>query len=526
MKNRFFILLTLVVFSFAILFTAVTCGTSSGEEASSGEEGTQGITITSPGEITVLSIGNTITVTWTSENVMNVKIEISYNNMAAWNTIEESLDASVGTYTWTVAGIPSTQCYLRIFDAEDGDPVVVLGPFTLEYTVTYTLKDFYTGSPVSGITMNVNGSEYTSDSSGKITVHIIDQADPNFTAYFVSSSMAEAQYKLNYDDSQLYFRFLVTESFSHTLFLKPYSPPSPNITVSGSVEGSWTDVFVYSADDGLLVDSYSGGVVAASVGPGYNVDLYRTGLYYFIVYDSSSMTTLYYRTHTVSASATQTFDLTDPGTTVSFSGTADSRADVLYGCLLIGGNYTSAGNGPPMFSSPIVGGTINATFPFNSGDTVWLAMGASSETPPPYYIPPEQYTSDTSDLNFTLNDSGSTVPDPWNANPQFDGTTLTWIAAGNATEYVIEFSVSETIALFAFTDGTSFSIPDDITVDSIDYISMYPVWADTGSSTVVCFASIWAQCFDSNVTLLPLDIVSGTIVDYRDTLSAYWSGGD
>ena len=84
-------------------------------------------TVTPPSSITVLIPnggevwlqGTTEDITWTSENVIDVKIELSLNNGASWSTIIEST-LSNGIYSWLVnSPQPSTQSLIRISDVSD-----------------------------------------------------------------------------------------------------------------------------------------------------------------------------------------------------------------------------------------------------------------------------------------------------------------------------------------------------------------------------------------------------------------------
>jgi hypothetical protein len=58
-------------------------------------------------------------ITWTSTNVTNVKLEYSLNNGSAWTQIIASVVASTGTYSWTVPTAISNQCRVRITDTTD-----------------------------------------------------------------------------------------------------------------------------------------------------------------------------------------------------------------------------------------------------------------------------------------------------------------------------------------------------------------------------------------------------------------------
>jgi hypothetical protein len=56
-------------------------------------------------------------VTWTSSNVTNVKIDYSTNNGGLWLNVVSSIPAASGSYSWTIPNTPSTECLVRISNA-------------------------------------------------------------------------------------------------------------------------------------------------------------------------------------------------------------------------------------------------------------------------------------------------------------------------------------------------------------------------------------------------------------------------
>ncbi|MCK5128187.1 MAG: CRTAC1 family protein, partial [candidate division Zixibacteria bacterium] len=80
------------------------------------------ITITSPNGGEAWEIESIHDITWTSiGTVGNVKIEYSLDNGAAWSEIIASTEND-GNYPWTLPGIPSDNCLVRISEP-DGDPI-------------------------------------------------------------------------------------------------------------------------------------------------------------------------------------------------------------------------------------------------------------------------------------------------------------------------------------------------------------------------------------------------------------------
>lgn len=107
------------------------------------------ITVTSPNGGETWSGSSMQNITWSSQNVDNVRIEFSSNNGSSWNIIQSTYPAGTGTFPWQVpsAGISgSNQCLVRISNATD-----------------LTLSDVSNGTwsiPASSISvLSPNGSE-------------------------------------------------------------------------------------------------------------------------------------------------------------------------------------------------------------------------------------------------------------------------------------------------------------------------------------------------------------------------------
>jgi len=77
------------------------------------------VTVTSPDGGENWQVGSTQNITWTSENVTNVKIEYSVNNGTNWTVIAASVAAAAGSYSWNVPNTPATQCLVRLTDASN-----------------------------------------------------------------------------------------------------------------------------------------------------------------------------------------------------------------------------------------------------------------------------------------------------------------------------------------------------------------------------------------------------------------------
>lgn len=79
----------------------------------------QAITVLSPNGGENWQAGSQQSITWSSQEVLNVKLEYTIDNDTNWMTIEENIPANSNSYTWIVPNTPSNNCRVRISDAGD-----------------------------------------------------------------------------------------------------------------------------------------------------------------------------------------------------------------------------------------------------------------------------------------------------------------------------------------------------------------------------------------------------------------------
>ncbi len=77
------------------------------------------IQVTKPNGGEVWYINQHKLIEWTSNNLNNVKIELSTNNGANWNLIANNVSAQAGSYEWIVTGPTSEQCLIKISSMEN-----------------------------------------------------------------------------------------------------------------------------------------------------------------------------------------------------------------------------------------------------------------------------------------------------------------------------------------------------------------------------------------------------------------------
>jgi regulation of enolase protein 1 (concanavalin A-like superfamily) len=90
------------------------------------------LTITSPNGGEDWHVGTSQNITWTSSSITDVKIEISYDNGAVWNVLAQTVDATLGSYTFSVPNNPTTTAIIRISDASNSAVFDISdNPFTI-----------------------------------------------------------------------------------------------------------------------------------------------------------------------------------------------------------------------------------------------------------------------------------------------------------------------------------------------------------------------------------------------------------
>ncbi|MGC9361430.1 MAG: PKD domain-containing protein [Candidatus Syntrophosphaera sp.] len=124
------------------------------------------LTLTSPNGGELWYTGSTHQITWNSNNISGVLLDFSLNNGSNWNPITTSLiDASPGTYNWTIPNVNTTQALVRIrvpgtndvYDVSDNvftimdEPIPPVADFSADVTSGYEpLAVHFTDESVAG----------------------------------------------------------------------------------------------------------------------------------------------------------------------------------------------------------------------------------------------------------------------------------------------------------------------------------------------------------------------------------------
>ncbi len=77
----------------------------------------QSVQVVTPNGGEILQAGKGYSVKWNSSNITTVNIDYSSDNGSSWNSVATSVNASTGTYLWTVPNIITTQAIIRVSSA-------------------------------------------------------------------------------------------------------------------------------------------------------------------------------------------------------------------------------------------------------------------------------------------------------------------------------------------------------------------------------------------------------------------------
>ena len=79
------------------------------------------ILVKSPSGGDILGVDSSLTISWISDGVEKVTIELSTDGGSTWQVIADNIDASSGTYQFTPSGIDSEECLVKITDTANAD---------------------------------------------------------------------------------------------------------------------------------------------------------------------------------------------------------------------------------------------------------------------------------------------------------------------------------------------------------------------------------------------------------------------
>lgn len=148
------------------------------------------LAVTSPNGNEHLQVGKQQNITWAQSGLSNVKLEYTTDNGTNWMTIVSSINASLGTYQWTIPNLPSTGCKVRVSDVTNN----------LIYdnsNSTFTIASLALTSP-NGSENFLEGSSHsitwTSTNVSNVKIDYSTDGGSNYNAVVASTSASAGSY--------------------------------------------------------------------------------------------------------------------------------------------------------------------------------------------------------------------------------------------------------------------------------------------------------------------------------------------
>ena len=325
---------------------------------------TNSITISSPKGGESWLINSTQNITWTSNNVTNVKIEYSADNGTTWSTVSASTPAAAGTYAWTVPATAATQSKIKLSDVDGLATAVTSNVFSV---LTAIVPKITLTSPIGGESWQANSSHnitWTSTSVSNVLIELTTDNGTTWSTVAASTPAAAGSYswsvpntpsvnsKIRVSDASTVSRNSVSASVftitapasSQTLLSEDFSKvTSGSIGSAGTTDISTTSLDTYTLTagwTGLKVYQAGGAVkIGSSSAMGYlvtpSLDLSSSNGAATLKFDVE--------TYGTDAKAVQVFISTDGGTTFTQIGSdiSTTAAMVTQTVAITGGNNTT-----------------------------------------------------------------------------------------------------------------------------------------------------------------------------------------
>ncbi|HEX2869111.1 MAG TPA: Ser-Thr-rich GPI-anchored membrane family protein [Ignavibacteriales bacterium] len=142
------------------------------------------------------------TITWTSSNVSSINIEYSTDNGNSWLGVASSIDASMGTYTWTVPNnISSASCLIRITDRNSPVTDIIDNVFKIS---TYSQSISMSGKIIAFSSLKQSAYRMIGlpgeSSQLKLSEYAQGEVKKDWTMYYDNGNSTD--YYVEYDGSQ------------------------------------------------------------------------------------------------------------------------------------------------------------------------------------------------------------------------------------------------------------------------------------------------------------------------------------
>ncbi len=140
------------------------------------------ITLNTPQSGEAWEVGSVHNITWVSSNVTSVTIDYSTDAGQSWNFIAGSVNASLGTYAWTIPNTQSLNCKVRLSATENFAIQSISQIFSIysDSRRTTFLGNFNTQGNANNVSIKGKYAYVADMESG---FHIIDISNPNNPTY-------------------------------------------------------------------------------------------------------------------------------------------------------------------------------------------------------------------------------------------------------------------------------------------------------------------------------------------------------
>ena len=203
--------------------------------------------ITSPNGGEKWEANSTQTITWQSSNIARIKIEYSLSGGMGWHLVADSVDASLGKYSWTVPDVQITEVLIRIndmpnpsiFDVSNSQFQIYIGAATKKSRTLNKTTTVTSSTTVKIMPLGDSITEGEGDNGGNYVSyraelwHLLYQAGFNFTFVGSQNSGTSSHTGESFDNSHEGHGGWVGYPF-------PSNPSTDTMALSNSLNGFLT----------------------------------------------------------------------------------------------------------------------------------------------------------------------------------------------------------------------------------------------------------------------------------------------
>ena len=253
-----------------------------------------------------------ILIRWTSQNIQNVKIDISTNNGTSWNNIISSTPASSGQANWLIpVQFSSDECLIRICDVQtqticdESDntfiiqpvsSVTVISPNGGEFWLIGSTQDInWTSEAVTDVRIDLslnNGASWTSivDSTPSIGIYSWEVSPATTSALClikITNLANETVFDISDDVFQIDILPSVNEQFSgipenYTLIQNYPNPFNPLTKIYyGVPQKSYVELKVFDLIGNEIKSLVSEEKIAGYHSVSFDASNYNSGVYFY-----------------------------------------------------------------------------------------------------------------------------------------------------------------------------------------------------------------------------------------------------